>query len=321
MSSGNPFAGLLGSDIAHSLSPRMHAQWFAEANIEASYALFPEPSEAAARARVESLLTKPHFLGLNITAPYKALLLEDSRFRRTPRVERTGAANTLHRTPQGDWTLENTDVFGIAATLERLLDVPAIGSVDAKEVWKIVCLGAGGAARAVPEALRLGTLASRTDPRVAFLCRDPEKAEHALRQPSEAHGTPEQQDVLTFEEGAERLAREPRLVVVNTLPLGLPGSATPINTPARNLLADLFSTTHRGGVASPSTSSVSLVQKPGRVVCYFDMLYLPSDGLACARDLGLRATGGALMLQEQGRQSFRLWVGVEPKSDPLTSSL
>ena len=34
--------------------------------------------------------------------------------------------------------------------------------------------------------------------------------------------------------------------------------------------------------------------------------------------LGVPALGGALMLQEQGRQAFRLWTGIVPKSSPLT---
>jgi shikimate dehydrogenase len=289
------FAGLLGARIHHSLSPRMHTQWFTELSIGATYSLFSEPTSISARATVERLLATPGFLGLNITAPYKALLLDDPRFHQSAHVVRTGAANTLYRNAQGGWALENTDVFGIAASVERLCGPALVNSPEPEIRWKVVCLGAGGAARALPEALSLQPLGSKVNTPVLFLCRDPAKS----RLSGASSQNPKAFASLHFDEAAEALAVEKHLLVVNTLPLGLPGSSTPENPYARAVLKLLH----------------------GKRLCYFDMLYLPSDGMACAAELGVPALNGALMLQEQGRRSFELWVNVRPLSNPITPTI
>lgn len=300
MTTEAPFAGLLGADIGHSLSPKLHSQWFREAEISAQYHLFQSPTEQAALARVESLLANPHFLGLNITAPFKGLLLSDPRFHPSPHVLRTGAANTLFRTPEGTWHLENTDIFGIAHSLEHLCRRDESHTNALKTRWKVVCLGAGGAAHAVPEALEVMSTKHTIKRQVAFLCRDPHKGS----QRREASGGSNHTEYRPFDEAKRVLANETHVVVVNTLPLGLPQSAHPLNPHARSVLM----------------SAVQSRSEQGKL-CYFDMLYLPSDGLNFARSLGVPALGGALMLQEQGRRSFALWTGVTPQSNPIVSPI
>ena len=295
MNSQAPFAGLLGARIEHSLSPRMHTQWFTEVGIGATYSLFSEPTSTSARSTVERLLATPGFLGLNITAPYKALLLDDPRFNQSVHVVRTGAANTLYRDAQGGWALENTDVFGIATSLERLCGHAPESSAEPETRWKVVCLGAGGAARALPEALSLHPLISRVNAPALFLCRNPMKS----RQSGASIQNPAAFACLHFDEAAEALAPLKHLIVVNTLPLGLSGSPTPENPHARAVLKLLH----------------------GKKLCYFDMLYLPSDGMACAAELGIPALDGTLMLQEQGRRSFELWVHVRPVSNPIAPTI
>jgi shikimate 5-dehydrogenase len=254
------------------------------------------PSEAL--ALVSALLPVEGFLGLNLTLPFKATLVAEGRFRPSPRVVRTGSANTLHKR-NGNWCLENTDVDGITATVAALC---RRWLEPGSPPWSILCLGAGGAARAVPEA-------AATFPGcegVLFLCREPDAASRnqAARLPT---GFGKLDSPL--EEWKEITSA--RVLVINTLPLGLPsasgGGSTMGPTPAWE-------------TANPYAGHIlQLLKAEGREARYFDMLYLPSHGMEQARALSIPAIGGGLMLQEQGRTAFQLWTGVLPSENPLVS--
>jgi shikimate kinase len=116
-----PRLGILGHGLAHSRSPRLHAQPFDRIDL---------PADAPIGRLLEAL--RPHYRGFAVTAPFKRAAAEaigDVR----------GAINTLVRTPAG-WRGENTDVAGAAATLEALA---------AREV---TVLGDGGTTVALREA-------------------------------------------------------------------------------------------------------------------------------------------------------------------------
>lgn len=137
-----PF-GLLGRNLGHSWSPRIHA-----ALGSVPYELFErEPDE------VERFVREGSWAGLNVTIPYKrdAARLADER---SPRVERLGAANTLVRRPDGTIFAENTDVLGFSLMLERFcgrrLNAGARELLGGKSA---AVLGSGGASAAVQEAL------------------------------------------------------------------------------------------------------------------------------------------------------------------------
>jgi shikimate dehydrogenase len=281
-----PFAGLLGADVRHSLSPRLHARWFREIGVDGSYVPLGVPDGAAALALVQALLPVDGFLGLNLTMPYKSLLTKAPEFAPSPRVQRIGFANTLHKGTDATWRLENTDVDGIVATL-RSLCAPWLSNGSP---WTVACMGAGGAAAGLVEA-------ARHEPgveRIVFLCRDPRSAEKSLA--GTIKGSPTS-GFYPFADSAMALRGAERVLVVNTLPLGLPGSSTPENPHVRATLSSLA----RAGITTR----------------YFDMLYLPSDGLSAAKALCVPSQGGTLMLQEQGRSAFALWTGVVPLAHPL----
>ncbi|WP_130812179.1 shikimate kinase [Olsenella sp. Marseille-P4559] len=137
-----PF-GLLGRNLGHSWSPRIHTSLGS-----VPYELFErEPDD------VEGFVRNGTWSGLNVTIPYKrdAARLADER---SPRVDRLGAANTLVRRPDGTIYAENTDVLGFSLMLNRFC-TRRLG-VSAREVLAgkpAVVLGSGGASAAVQAAL------------------------------------------------------------------------------------------------------------------------------------------------------------------------
>jgi len=129
-------AVLLGHDIGYSASPAMHNAAFAAIDLDARYELRDVGADAL-RAEVEALRAGDR-LGANVTTPHKVAvceLVDDLG----PEVQRLGAANTIVRVG-GRLVAHNTDLPALAAELPP-------GARHA------VVLGAGGASRAVVDAL------------------------------------------------------------------------------------------------------------------------------------------------------------------------
>lgn len=130
--------GLLGHQIQHSLSPKIHSYWFSLYGIKARYCLY-DVEPAAQRGELAQLLDSG-IHGLNITAPYKETVFHQVG---SPPARLT-AVNTLLRQSNGAYQATNTDVL---AALDVFKDVhPAT---------EIVILGNGGTARALVEAFYL----------------------------------------------------------------------------------------------------------------------------------------------------------------------
>jgi hypothetical protein len=98
---GLPRRAILGSHIAHSLSPRLHTQPFDRLDL---------PAGSAIGSLLEAL--HPYYRGFAVTSPFKGAAAEvvggDLE-----------AVNTLARTASG-WVSANTDVDGARAVLQRL---------------------------------------------------------------------------------------------------------------------------------------------------------------------------------------------------------
>jgi 3-dehydroquinate dehydratase/shikimate dehydrogenase len=130
--------GLVGSPVAHSVSPWMHNAAFEAAGLDAVYLPF-RPTDADDFLAFASALGVK---GASVTIPFKVALF-DRVDEPDPVSRRVGAINTL-RAVDGRLIGANTDV---AAFLEPLRDrVPLTGA-------RVAVLGAGGAARAVVIAL------------------------------------------------------------------------------------------------------------------------------------------------------------------------
>jgi len=110
--------GVVGSPIAHSLSPVMHRAAYAELGLEWTYDAIEVPAGALAQFVDGCDQT---WVGLSVTAPLKREAAEYA-VTRSPVVESLGVANTLIGGPDG-WHAVNSDVPGaVDALRERGID-------------------------------------------------------------------------------------------------------------------------------------------------------------------------------------------------------
>lgn len=149
-------AAVLGSPIAHSLSPVLHTAGYAAAGLgEWDYTRIECTAAELPRVVGEA---GTEFRGFSVTMPCKFAALEFAD-EVTARARAIGSANTLVRTGDG-WRADNTDCEGLQAALAEL----TLG----EPVRRAVVVGAGGTARPALWALReLGaeqvTVVNRSD--------------------------------------------------------------------------------------------------------------------------------------------------------------
>lgn len=134
-------AGVVGSPIAHSLSPVLHRAAYAALGLTGWSYHWSEVRSGELAAYLDSL--PDTWVGLSVTMPGKEEALALARST-SPRARLVGAANTLVRTGPG-WHADNTDVHGVSQALREAgcLAPPRVG----------VVVGSGATARAVLVAL------------------------------------------------------------------------------------------------------------------------------------------------------------------------
>lgn len=135
-------AAVLGSPVAHSLSPVLHRAAYAALGLtDWSY----EPIDCD-DLRLPDLVgaAGPEWAGFSVTMPGKGAAATVADWR-SSRVEMLGVANTLYRAAgrSDGWTAENTDVDGIIGALR------GIGC----EPDRVIVLGGGGTALAAVAAV------------------------------------------------------------------------------------------------------------------------------------------------------------------------
>lgn len=133
-------AAVLGSPVAHSLSPALHTAGFAAAGLTGwDYARFEcDAGRLPGLVRSSGL----EWAGFSVTMPGKAAAAAVADVR-SARVDRLGVANTLYRGPSGGWHAENTDVDGVVGALRAVGVAP----------HRVLLLGGGGTAMSVVAAL------------------------------------------------------------------------------------------------------------------------------------------------------------------------
>ncbi len=139
-----PLAGVIGSPVAHSRSPLLHAYWLQRYGLPGFYV----PMDVAHTDLQEAvrLLPRLGFVGVNVTIPHKELMLNLADLV-TDRAALIGAANTLIFRPDGKVHADNTDGYGFIENLRQHAPYWDARSGPAAIV------GAGGAARAVVASL------------------------------------------------------------------------------------------------------------------------------------------------------------------------
>lgn len=155
-------AAVLGSPIAHSLSPAMHRAAYAAAGLDWTYEAIEVPAGGLA-GFVEA--RDDEWRGLSVTAPLKAEAAACASSR-TDVVERLGVANTLVHDGAGRWSADNTDIPGA---------VNALAEAGVTGVRSVRILGGGATATAMAHAV-----ASVGATSVEIAVRDTARAEGAL---------------------------------------------------------------------------------------------------------------------------------------------
>jgi shikimate dehydrogenase len=137
-------AAVIGTPIAHSLSPRLFAYWCQQAGIEGEYkAIETADNDEAFTSAIREAMAAG-YRGVNITLPHKTRALQIAN-ETTPRARVIGAANML-RLWRDRITADNSDGEGFLRALKH--HAPEFSGGAA------LVLGAGGAAPAIIWALR-----------------------------------------------------------------------------------------------------------------------------------------------------------------------
>jgi shikimate dehydrogenase len=192
--------GVIGDPVVHSRSPAMHNAAFAALGLDWVYVAFPVgrgDGSAAVRA-----VTALGLAGLNVTMPHKAdaaAACDDL----APEAAALGAVNTVVNA-SGALVGHSTDGDGFL----RALDDEGVGVAGRRGL----VLGAGGAARAITQAL------GRAGAQVTVAARRPEAAgDAATLAPDAAAIGMDDVSVVGFD------------VIVNATPLGMHGEPPPFD--------------------------------------------------------------------------------------------
>ncbi|MDP2886598.1 MAG: shikimate dehydrogenase [Ignavibacteria bacterium] len=260
--------GVIGQPIAHSLSPLLHNTAFSLLGLDCSYEAFDiDPASLPAAIRE---FKDQGFVGLNVTIPHKESMLSlvDEL---TDEAKAVGAVNTVTLSG-GRIRGDNTDVYGVAASLEQYRS----------EIRDriVVLIGAGGSARAITYALidRFApaeiVIANRTQRRAQDLIADVEP--YAKKTSLRA--------ISVSDENLDRLMPSAS-VVINATPVGM------------FPLVDHSPIGDKAGFHS------------GQIV--MDLIYTPLETrfLSLASKCGARTISGLEMFLHQGARSFEIWLG------------
>lgn len=261
-------AAVIGWPVHQSVSPVLHAFWLKQHGIKGAYVALPVTPENFGRC--VAMLPLIGFAGASVTAPHKeaafalaAMADDDARA--------TGAVNTIVFEGEKIRGL-NTDVRGFASSLAESL------GEDAARAGPAAVLGAGGAARALVQAL----LCAGT-PEIRVINRTKSRAESLASQTKSGH-------VKAMVWGDWKAALSDVRLLINATSLGMSGKS--------KLGISLDALPHNAAVA--------------------DIVYNPleTELLAAAKARGHRTMDGLGMLMHQAVPAFAAWFGVTPKVTP-----
>jgi shikimate dehydrogenase len=142
ISGSTRLAAVIGSPVQHSLSPAIYNAAFQVCQLDWVYVALEVRSGGAAQA-VDGARAMG-FAGLSVTMPHKQDVAR-AVDQLTPAAEVLGAVNCVARSPAGALIGHNTDGAGFVDSLRADGFDPG--------GWRVVVLGAGGAARSVIVAL------------------------------------------------------------------------------------------------------------------------------------------------------------------------
>jgi len=147
--------GVIGSPVAHSLSPAIHNKCFGEIRANKLYLpLLVEGGRVEFERFMQNVLNRAWlgFKGFSVTIPHKQHALDYVRQRQgfvEPLAERIGAVNTVVVGSNGKLSAYNTDYAG---ALNAITSALGVRRTDLKDL-AVAVIGAGGVARAIVAGL------------------------------------------------------------------------------------------------------------------------------------------------------------------------
>ncbi len=265
-----PLAGVIGHPIGHSRSPKLHGHWLKTYGLAGHY--IPMDVAPADLETVLRTLPKAGFVGANVTVPHKEATLRIADHI-SDRATVIGAANTLVFREDGSIHADNTDGYGFMENLRS--GAPDWNPSDGPAV----VFGAGGAARAVLQAL-----ADAGVPEILLTNRTRARADHL----KEEFG----QRIIVVDWVQAGNVIENAELVVNTTSLGMQGQPE-LRVPLDGL-------------------------QPGSVVTDLVYAPLKTNLLKTAEEAGCTTVDGLGMLLHQAVPGFERWFGLRPEVDAET---
>lgn len=265
-------AFVVGYPIKHSRSPLIHGYWLEKLGLQGSYEAIPVEPDRFDRFMQGLRNGESGYVGGNVTIPHKesAYGLAD---RPDHLAQELGAANTLW-VEDGNIHATNTDGRGFTANLDQRH--PGWDRGTEGESRRAVILGAGGAARAVIQAVR-----DRGFDELHVVNRTLSRAKE-MRDRFGSRVFPHSMDAL-----AEVM--QTASLFINTTSLGMDGQ--PVPTIDFSALAE------------------------GAVVTDIVYVPLVTPILQQARDQGRTIVDGLGMLLHQAAPGFEKWFGKRPEVD------
>ena len=248
-------AAVLGSPISHSLSPALHRAAYLALGLRGWTYGAHELREPDLPGFVAGL--GPEWAGLSLTMPLKEAAFEIAD-KVSDLAREVGAINTLVRGPDGGWSGDNTDVYGVS---QALREAGAVHGASA------LVLGSGATARSVAAAL-----ATLGCPKVTFAVRTRARPETL----DQARCAGLEVGVMALDQVASRVGDTP--LVISTLPANaLSANALVALLPGGLRLPDhlLLDVVYAGW---PSPLAEVFADAGARVVSGFEMLVHQAAG-------------------------------------------
>jgi len=277
--------GLLGTPIAHSLSPRMHNLSFKELGLDYNYLAFDVDNEQL--PDVIKGMRALHVRGFNVTMPNKTKILplldelsEEARL--------TGAVNTVVNN-NGKLKGYTTDGIGYMCSL-REENVDIIGK-------KMTLIGAGGAATAIAVQAAMDGVAEIAifNSKDCFLQRAQKNVDIINNKMKDKKCKAKFYDLDDVESLQREIATS--AVFTDASPMGMhPLEDKSVITDASMLRSDLV---------------------------VFDVVYIPRKTklLKLAESQGCKTINGLGMMLWQGAKSFEIWTGQKMPIDLVKKDL
>lgn len=264
--------GLLGSPVAHSISPMMHNEAFAQLGLDYAYLAF-DVNEEELETAIEGLRAMK-IKGFNLTMPNKNRMCRLCD-KLSPVAQITGAVNTVVN-ENGIFVGHTTDGIGYMESVKEA-GLNIIGE-------KITVLGAGGAATSIIAQAAFDGVAE-----ISIFnqkSKSYERMEGIISKLTEQTNcklnlfTYDSQDILRKE-----LAES--ILLVNTTPVGM----------APNIEDSLITDTT---MFHPNLTVSDIIYNPEE-----------TKFLRLAKEAGCKTFNGLHMLLYQGAAAFKLWTGQE----------